>query len=63
MVLKDVPVDVYMLREIGEDWTWTYDDEVKFEPVKVQLQTTGTNTVTVTHSADVVDWLHDEAHN
>ena len=62
VTLKNVPVDVYTVREIASDWTWTYANARQTVP-NVAVQADTETEVDMVYEAKTVDWLHAEAHN
>ena len=57
VILEQIPAGNYRIREIGSDWTWTYEDTTE---ISFAVLNTGNNVVEVTHTSKTVDWLHNE---
>ncbi len=63
VIVEQVPVDEYTLREIESDWTWTYEstgDGTGYENPTVKVVVTAENRITFTHTGKHIDWLHHE---
>lgn len=56
VILEQIPVGTYIVREIGSDWTWTYDNtnSISFTVVA------GENEVFLPHVIIEVDWHNGE---
>ena len=59
VILEQIPVGTYIVREIGSDWTWTYDNtnSISFTVVA------GENEVFLPHVIIKVDWHNSENRN
>ena len=60
VTIEQIPAGTYTVREVGANWTWTYQDTTA---QTVDVDTAETKEVTFEYTAADVDWLHGENHN